>query len=341
MILKNFRCTKLRLAITANICLIAGILYLVLYFRHYARLRDIHSILATWGTLDHPSDSQAQRELADFTHSITPIPCHSHNDGQRQIPLYDALSIGCISIEADIWLQDGDLLVGHSQNRLTPSRTLQSLYLQPLISILTNQNHLLNLSATKASIEPIFGIYTTNPAVSLVLLIDIKSNGIGTLQVLNDQLTPLRDSGLLSYFNGTSIVQRPITIVASGNAPFSVIKSSNATTPRDIFYDAPLDDLWGETLPTNTTLYSPSNSVYASSSFASTIGLTWLGQLSPSQIYKIRGQIKGAHDRGLKVRYWATPSWPKSLRNHVWDILLKEGVDVLKVDDLKGARDFM
>jgi hypothetical protein len=51
----------------------------------------------------------------------------------------------------------------------------------------------------------------------------------------------------------------------------------------------------------------------------------------------IRGQIRGAKRRGLKTRYWDLPSWPLGLRNHVWDVLVREGVDVLNVDDLRGV----
>ena len=51
----------------------------------------------------------------------------------------------------------------------------------------------------------------------------------------------------------------------------------------------------------------------------------------------LRRQIQDAHAKGLKARYWDLPFWPISLRNHVWDVLVQEGVDFLNVDDLKGA----
>lgn len=55
----------------------------------------------------------------------------------------------------------------------------------------------------------------------------------------------------------------------------------------------------------------------------------------------MRRQIQAAHGKGLKARYWDTPAWPKSLRNHIWDVLWREGADALNVDDLKGAKDFL
>ena len=57
---------------------------------------------------------------------------HSHNDYLRQQPLWDALSLGFISIEVDIHLVGGALLVGHGAEDLDASKTLRSLYLDPL-----------------------------------------------------------------------------------------------------------------------------------------------------------------------------------------------------------------
>ncbi len=37
------------------------------------------------------------------------------------------------------------------------------------------------------------------------------------------------------------------------------------------------------------------------------------------------------------MRYWELPFWPIGLRNRLWEVLVEEGVDVLNVDDLKGA----
>jgi hypothetical protein len=88
-------------------------------------------------------------------------------------------------------------------------------------------------------------------------------------------------------------------------------------------------------LPTDE--FNVTNSYYASVSFGKAVGHMWRGQLSPRQIKIIRGHVRGAHRRGLKARYWDLPSWPLGLRNHVWDVLIKEGVDILNVDDLRAA----
>lgn len=83
--------------------------------------------------------------------------------------------------------------------------------------------------------------------------------------------------------------------------------------------------------------FSSLNSYYASVSFTKAVGFLWRGHITHRQKMIIRGHVRGAHRRGLKVRYWDTPSWPIGLRNHVWDVLVREGVDVLNVDDLRAA----
>ncbi|MFM9079001.1 MAG: hypothetical protein ACKOTE_02495, partial [Opitutaceae bacterium] len=57
---------------------------------------------------------------------------HAHNDYEHARPLHDALARGFGSVEADIWLVDGALLVAHDRKALRPERTLQALYLDPL-----------------------------------------------------------------------------------------------------------------------------------------------------------------------------------------------------------------
>ncbi len=57
---------------------------------------------------------------------------HSHNDYEQPRPLLDALALGFDSVEADVWLVDGRLLVAHAAAQVQPGRTLAALYLDPL-----------------------------------------------------------------------------------------------------------------------------------------------------------------------------------------------------------------
>ena len=57
---------------------------------------------------------------------------HAHNDYWHERPLLDALERGFCSVEADVFLRDGDLLVGHAVGELRPGRTLAAVYLDPI-----------------------------------------------------------------------------------------------------------------------------------------------------------------------------------------------------------------
>src|SRR5712672_4165891 len=72
---------------------------------------------------------------ADTTAPANPKPlvrAHAHNDYEHQRPLFDALEHGFCSVEADIYLVDGKLLVAHDRSKVKPERTLEALYLDPL-----------------------------------------------------------------------------------------------------------------------------------------------------------------------------------------------------------------
>ncbi|KAL8951491.1 MAG: hypothetical protein Q9222_002545 [Ikaeria aurantiellina] len=312
------------------------IIVLSVYVVHLQRSiprNDVERIISTWGKAGSATQAQATYPTS-FSRDVVPIPCHSHNDYWRRIPLYDALAAGCTGVEADVWLDDGKLLVGHSRRSLKESRSLQSLYINPLASILSRQNSVAAPSSGMADCTN--GIFDMNPNTTLALLIDIKTDGLASLQEVSKSLEPLRLRQCLTHFDGSRLVSRPITVVVTGNAPFSFITSQDNSS-RDIFFDAPLDQLWGEDLPTGVPKYQLENSFYASVSMKDAIGAPWLGVLSPAQVNVLRGQIQAAKQRGLKARYWDTPGWPIGLRNHIWDVLQKEGVGMLNVDELTDA----
>jgi hypothetical protein len=62
----------------------------------------------------------------DFSRDTVPKRYHSYNDYWRPVPLYSALSVGCMGVEADISLtEDRELLVSHSWKTTTRARTLK------------------------------------------------------------------------------------------------------------------------------------------------------------------------------------------------------------------------
>src|SRR5688500_12101427 len=61
------------------------------------------------------------------------LRAHAHNDYEHVRPLFDALDHGFCSVEADVYLIDGALLVAHDRKDVKPERTLSALYLSPLL----------------------------------------------------------------------------------------------------------------------------------------------------------------------------------------------------------------
>lgn len=315
--------------------------------------------------------------LSDATKDVYPVHCHSHNDYWRTVPLFDAIAAGCPSVEADVWHQYQDLYVGHRQFQLHADRTLRNLYINPLIEILEKRNGLVPCESPEVCgarpppDHPLAGVFISDPDQPLILLIDFKTSAQSTWRELQTQLMPLRERNFITYFNGTAIVPGPVIIVASGNAPFANITLNK--NYRDVFYDAPLERLadmstiwpnpnrvnhetrWAEQKGRNQApsrhssgsrqafntekvdSYDISNSYYASTSFTRAVGRVWGSRLSQDQLQVIRAHVRGAHQLGLKVRYWGVPAWPIGLRNHIWHILIREGVDMLSVDDLRQA----
>ncbi|KAI1032750.1 hypothetical protein LB504_006179 [Fusarium proliferatum] len=320
--------------------------------------------------------------LSDSTVTTQPVRCHSHNDYLRNVPLLDAISAGCPSVEADIWKEDDDLYVAHRHFQLQANHTLESMYLNPLLEIFDRQRDIFSCGrempchSPSTANEPPAGVFESDPDRPLVVLIDFKTEGNATWEKLQRQLEPLRRRNLLTHFNGTDIVPGPVVILGTGNTPFDKI-AANATY-RDVFYDAPLElladasQIWPNpnraqaassqqpdncieqgVLPSSierrqvsryngeksksSNQYNSQNSYYASAHFKKAVGHVWGSRLSQEQLQRIRAQIHGAHRLGLKARYFSVPAWPIGLRNHIWHILTREGVDVLSVDDLRQA----
>lgn len=100
-------------------------------------VEEYEQFLPDWGLPGHTGDGLAHYPT-DATRDIQPIPCHSHNDYWRRVPLFDAIHAGCISVEADVWLfkDREDLYVGHDTASLSPERTFASLYISPVVELL-------------------------------------------------------------------------------------------------------------------------------------------------------------------------------------------------------------
>src|SRR5438034_1872133 len=123
---------------------------------------------------------------------------HAHNDYEHKRPLFDALECGFCSVEADIWLVDGKLLVAHDRNQVEPERTLQALYLDPLRERARRNGG---------------RVYLHGPEVTL--MVDVKSDAEKTYTALREVLKEYSD--VLTVFRSGRTATNAVTVIISGN----------------------------------------------------------------------------------------------------------------------------
>jgi alkaline phosphatase len=116
---------------------------------------------------------------------------HSHNDYANNTPFYKAFTNGYNSIEADIFLVDGELLVSHGNKLLFKERSLKGMYLDPILYALKRDT-----------------------LRQLCLLVDIKDDYTKTLPRLEKELKPLEP-----YLMTRDNLKGRLKILISGNRP--------------------------------------------------------------------------------------------------------------------------
>ncbi|MFH9042237.1 phosphatidylinositol-specific phospholipase C/glycerophosphodiester phosphodiesterase family protein [Streptomyces sp. NPDC017966] len=238
---------------------------------------------------------------------------HAHNDYEHPRPLLDALDHRFGSVEADIYLVGGQLLVAHDPEDLDPSRTLESLYLDPLTA---------RVRAHRGS------VYRGHRR-PLQLLIDIKTEGASTYLELDRHLRRYRH--LFTTYAHGRVLPGPVTAVVSGDR--AARAPMEAQRVRRAFYDGRLTDL-GSTAPASFVPLISDNW---------TLNFTWrgVGAFPDAERRKLRDIVGTAHARGQRVRFWATPDLPGPARDALWGELVAADVDHLNTDDLAGLESFL
>jgi len=272
----------------------------------------------------------------DLTRGIAPKAFHSHNDYWRDIPFYSALSYGSISTEADCWLINGTLHVGHEISALTTARTFESLYIGPILDTIKRQNP---TTQFVSSSETRNGVFDTNGDQTLYLWVDVKTDGLTTWPAILSALAPLKDAGYLTTTDGKTITPGPVTVIGTGNTPMSYFLPTDPATPenpRFTFFDAQLSTLNSTTSQNITSLITP----IASTNFAAQFGEVVAESLNSTQLALLRSQVGYAASKGIGSRYWDQPGWPIGTRNAIWRTLIDEGVALLNADDLEGCAEF-
>jgi hypothetical protein len=231
---------------------------------------------------------------------------HAHNDYHHPRPLHDALEHGFCSVEADVYLIEGRLLIAHDRKDVRPERTLEALYLEPLRErVRANGGR----------------VFRNGPP--LTLLVDVKSEARTTFAALESVLA--RHADMLTVFEGDRVRPGAVTVIVSG---FRAHDDAVALPRRYSALDGRSTDL-DSTAP--AALYP-----WISENWTKLSAWKGEGPLPEADRAKLRDWVQRAHARGRKIRFWNTPETPAA-----WQILLEAGVDVIGTDDLAKLRDFL
>ncbi len=239
----------------------------------------------------------------------TPLPqAHAHNDYEHARPLFDALEQGFGSVEADVHLVDGRLLVAHDRKAVNPARTLESLYLDPLrAQVVQNGGR----------------VYRGGPTI--VLLIDVKSEAEPTYAALDTVLKNYAE--MLTVFHEDRVSVGAITVIISG----ARARAAMAAQPvRHAAMDGRIDDLAVE--PVQGGLIP-----LVSDNWEKVFGEKWTtGVPSVAAKEKLASLVKQAHTQQRMIRFWNTPD-----TREAWQLLREAGVDLINTDHLAELRAFL
>ena len=233
---------------------------------------------------------------------------HAHNDYQHARPLLDALERGFHSVEADVHLVNGQLLVAHHKDSVDASRTLESLYLAPLRAYV--QQH---------------GGRAYEGTQPLILLIDVKSDSEATYRVLSSVLRRYAD--LFTIFANGDVIEGPVVAIVSGERAIGTMRKARV---RFAAIDGRLPDLRDTSRKSHRLMPLISDSWDHVTK--------WKGEApAPASVQRdVARIVERAHRHGQLVRFWGTPD-----NEVVWRLLRDAGVDLIGADDLDALRSFL
>jgi len=205
----------------------------------------------------------------------TTANAHSHNDYEQQQPFYAAYNAGFGSIEADIFLVKGKLLVAHDLPELQKNRSLEDYYIKPLNDLVQKNN----------------GHAYADKKKTLQMMIDVKANAV---IVLDSLVALLRRYPLLSN-------NKTIQWVISGSRP---AESTFSTWPAFIWFDG---------LPGKTYSAESLQKIPMISDDFKTYSL-WNGEgaLPAADEAKLKAVIEKSHALHKKIRLWDAPDNPNA-----------------------------
>lgn len=234
------------------------------------------------------------------------IQAHAHNDYAHIRPLLDALDQGFCSVEADIFLVDGQLLVAHTRKEVKPERTLQALYLDPLRERVRKNGG---------------RVFPNGPEQTL--LIDLKTDWKTLYPALRSVLTNYAD--MLTTFREGKKQTNAVVVIISGDRSRDMFAGE---TVRYAAFDGELSDLDSS---------ASSNLIpWISHQWGRTFQWRGEGTMPADELARLKEIVTKAHQQGRRVRFWGAPDRPE-----MWRLLREVGVDLINTDKLAELAQFL
>ena len=223
---------------------------------------------------------------------------HSHNDYVHRHPLFDALSYGYKSIEIDVWLHNGKLVVDHDGLKLDSKKDIEELYLQPITERVKAHN----------------GWVYDGDTTPTIFMVEFKNDGEACYLKLKELME--KHKGLFCDRMGHG---GPIKILITGHKPWATLLKGNelyATGDGDISQSADK---------------APDYIIErVSDPYGSHFSWRGRGAMPKAQKERLLEMVKVAHDHNRQIRFFALPQ-----NVNVWRELLDAGVDWINVDKLE------
>jgi len=238
---------------------------------------------------------------------ITLPNAFAHNDYRHKRPLIDAETNGYTHIEADVFLHKNKLVVAHINPYFKGKRTLENLYLIPLLAQVNKNN----------------GYVYAGLEQPVTLMIDIKTDAKKTYAELKTILEKYRP--ILSSYDTGKVSLRAVTIVLSGHKPYDIVKSEQS---RLAFIDEDLRKVDRDTIANVSKM--------ASCKYSKLLKWKGAGNISEREKRRLCNYVSIAHKNGEQVRLWASPD-----NKAVWNEILSCGVDLINTDKLVALKEFL
>ena len=224
-----------------------------------------------------------------------PVLIHSHNDYAQRVPFYQAYAQQVSSIEADVFLHDGQLLVGHDVEDLRADMTFEALYVEPIVTLFARNG----------------GRAFRDSDQTLQLMVELKSETDPTLRAVAALL------GRWPEVFDPEVNPAAVRVAVTGRVP---APEAFDRYPRFLGFDGAWDaDYTPEQLERIALI---------STNFRDFSQWNGKGTIIPAEKERLEQVIDRAHEQGKPVRFWNAPEGTT-----VYYIFYDMGIDYINTDN--------